>query len=267
MLVRWKTMGIPDLLMFCILVCVFGALLSYAVADVPAGRDLIGCQALAAAQQFLFLSTFFWSNALGINITYTIFSFKAVSVSKKRRFCWSFVYAVSAPALLTLITYILSLQEDGIEHFKSPVYREGFFCFIEESIVLYSLFLGPVYVVIMANFCMCTACIVRIKRGLGVTSNDKDRWKKNIVTCVKLSICLGVGWVLFFFVTIFTDNRSLFMCMQIFIEIQGILVVMANVVTWSCIIKVKSYSQTLNISRPSNGSATNSTKPTGLREL
>ena len=254
---RWKRMRTPELMMLSLLVSLFGALAAFSVANLPSG---VGCRVLAAMLQFLFLSTLFWSNAIGINTTYTIFSMMPVSTNRKRylQYC---IYAIGLPLLLVIITYIFSVVYEGDQTFR--VYRQDMFCFLQQTEVMYGLFLAPMYLLITANISLCIACIIKIEKGTGIASNDNDRWKKNIITCIKLSITFGISWSLLPFLSIWPENMLLATISQILIEIQGILVVAGNILRWKSVTKMKTLIKSRSASHHSAGSS-NHTKSTEL---
>ena len=256
----WKTMKTPELMMLSLLISLFGALITFSVANLPSG---IGCRVLAAMQQFLFLSSLFWSSAIGINITHSIFTIRSVSTTRKKYFFYC-IYSLGVPLLLVLITYGLSVAHQDNPDFK--VYRETF-CFLQQSEVLYGLFLVPIYLVVGSNLILCILCMVRVQRSMSIASNDKDRWKKNVITCIKLSVTFGISWVLLFIFTASPNTKQLEILMQVSIEIQGILVVFVNVLSWGCLTKVQSLFKSEPSTTQPQSSSGNSTEPTELTPL
>ena len=260
MITGWKTMKTPELMMLSLLISLFGVLITFSVANLPSG---IGCRVLAAMQQFLFLSSLFWSSAIGINITHSIFTIRSVSTTRKKYFFYC-IYSLGVPLLLVLITYGLSVAHQDNPDFK--VYRETF-CFLQQSEVIYGLFLVPIYLLVGSNLILCILCMVRVQRSMSIASNDKDRWKKNVITCIKLSITFGISWLLLFIFTASPDTVELEIMMQVFIEIQGVLVVFANVLSWKCLNKVQTlFKSDLSTTQPLSSSSS-ATKPTELTHL
>ena len=256
----WKTMKTPELMMLSLLISLFGALITFSVANLPSG---IGCRVLAAMQQFLYLSSLFWSSAIGINITHSIFTIRSVSTTRKKYFFYC-IYSLGVPLLLVLITYGLSVAHQDNPDFK--VYRETF-CFLQQSEVIYGLFLVPIYLLVGSNLILCILCMVKVQRSISIASNDKDRWKKNVITCIKLSVTFGISWLLLFIFTASPNTKELEILMQVSIEIQGILVVFVNVLSWRCLTKVQSlFKSEPSMTQPLSSSG-NSTKPTELTPL
>lgn len=236
MFVHWKDIRLADSMMISSLIALLGSLLCYCLATVPAGSNPIGCRAVAALYQFFFLSTLAWTNARAIDVTHTVYHFTLAAKSKKNCMCHA-LYAIGLPLILTIITYILSEKEESIAAFNRHVYREKYICFLNEVIVIYSLFLGPTYLIILVNIALCIAVMVRVTTSLSIGSSDKHRAKRNAISCIKLSLCFGSGWILLFGAI---SIPTLWPVLQVFVEMQGVLVVSANVVNWGCIRKCSS---------------------------
>lgn len=257
-----KTIALPELLHLSLLITLFFSLLCYCLATVPAGNDLIGCKILAAINQFFFLSFTFWKNSLAISITRTVFIFTNSRTSKKE-YTWYAVYALGVPLLLVLITYGLSVEEENIAAFTSPVYRTEFLCFLQESIVLYSLFLSPMYFLITVNIILCIVSMRKIiKTGGLARKNDKTRAYRNAVTCIKLSVSLGLGWPL---LLLYVFDTSLWPIAQAFVELQGVFVVLSYLIRWKCLTNIKE-KMTLT-SKTHSASAATSSHPTELTQM
>lgn len=234
---RRKLHNLPDQMMLALLITLFGGLVCFALIAVPAGRDSIGCRMLAAVTQFLFLSSLTWSNSIAISITRSLFTMRLISKSKKSIIIYT-MYSLGFPLLCVLITFGLSTVD--IATFNAPVYRNRPVCFLHEQITMYTLFLVPIYLLIGANIILGMLVIAKVAgSGRIGSTKDKNKLKKNVITCFKISCSLGLGWV-FLFAATFYD--PLFDVFQVFIEIQGLLVVLANVVGWKCLNKVKSLS-------------------------
>lgn len=256
MLIR-KKKHLPQLMHISLLTTLFASLVCYCFATVSAGKGLIGCQVVAAMYQFFFLSTMCWTNALAITVTHTIYSFTTSRGSRKGYIGYT-LYALGLPLFITLVTYGLAVEEDNPNlNLQSTVYRDNNFCFLRNSIVLYALFLGPIYLIIIVNFILCVACMIRVSHSYKIGSNDKDRKKKNIITCIKLSTCLGLGWSLLFFTQAFPKLRP---ALGVFVEVQGLLIVSAEFLRWKCVSRIQSRLTTINTDSTSRGSTQHSTQ-------
>ena len=75
------------------------------------------------------------------------------------------------------------------------------------------------------------------KSGNVGESPNRCRVKKNILTCLKVSIFLGLGWVLVFPALYF---KEVWPIMQVVIELQGFFIVIAQHISWKCVQTVRS---------------------------
>jgi len=256
LLVKKKTLNLPEIMMICLLLSLFMAILCFILITVPAGRDRIGCQALAALVQYFFLASSMWSNAMAFNITKTLYAM-SLSASRRSKLKFYVPYAMGCPLACVLVAVTLSRYE--IKAFNHPVYREVLFCFLHEKITLYATFLIPIYAAIAVNVILGVIAIARVAQSGGSTTFDKHRRRKNLITGIKLSLCLGLGWV-FLFIATATGKDGWYLYMQIFVELQGVLVVLANLLSWNCIISAKTWTESRLTS-----SMTNSTEATDNR--
>ena len=238
MLVSWKETTTSQLMMISLLITLGLSLVVFFLSVIMAGEDRTACWVIAAVNQFLFLATFTWTNSLAIDVTYTIFSFVSNSMSKAR-FVAYFFYSFGFPLLLTLITFLLHEVQEDLE-LSRTVYRENYLCFLNDGTIIYWLFLAPICVLVFVNIVLCIVCMVRVTRKLEIASNDRDRAKKNAITCIKLSVCLGLGWILLYVSLVVEEFWPVVLK---FIELQGVLVVTANIIGWDCVKKITTLAQ------------------------
>ena len=232
---RYRRARLTELLMLCFLISLLCALLFYAIGVVSSlgGQiHVMACEAIAALLQFFFLSTMTWASAFAYNVTNAVFANQLISNSCKT-FKYYAMYGLGTPFLLTLITAVLS----QISQFDIQVYQHWSLstdCFLHNENVRLALFLIPIYMMITANVIMTILCIQKIVRSGSIQSSETDRNMKKTVTILKLTICLGSGYILLFFAYMGTD-QTLWTVFNIFVEIQGVLVVCANITSWSCL--------------------------------
>ena len=235
--------------MIALLSSLFGALLCFAFLFVPAGQDIAGCKAVAALVQFFFLATLTWSNSMAISIIRKLYTLEMTSDSKKQFIFYS-LYSFGFPFACTIITFILSTFH--ISTFEDEVYQTESNCFLAEKIVISVLFLVPAYLLIISNFIIGIVVMVRVARSGRIgASQDKNKLKKNAITCFKVSACLGIGWILLL-ITIYDSSFNT--VMQIFIELQGLLIVISNIIGWNCLTTVRSWSTSADKSKSSSSS-------------
>jgi len=239
LLLRKRKLHLPDVMMICLLLLLFMAILCFILITVPVGRNRIGCEALAALVQYFFLASCLWGNAWAFKITKTLYSLSLdhVRLSSLKFYA---LYAMGCPLVFVLVGVVLSKFK--ITAFTHPVYREELICFLHEKITLYVTFLIPMYASIIVNVTLAIISIVRVVRSGDSIAVGKNRKRKNVITVIKLSLCLGVGWV-FLFIATATGDAGWYLYMQIFVELQGVLVVLANLLGWNCLTSVKSWTQ------------------------
>lgn len=224
-------------MIFALLITLFGGLLCFALVAVAAGKDTVGCQVLAAITQFFFLSSITWSNAIAISIVRSVSTMRLTTSKSNKSMILYSIYAIGFPIVCVFITYALSTLE--IPSFSNSVYSYKPVCFLYERTTIFALFLVPIYLLIGVNVILgITAITIVAKSGsIGIT-RDKNKIKKNIITGFKISCCLGLGWVLLFAATFY---QPIFYVFQVFVEVQGLFVVLANAIGWTCISNVKQW--------------------------
>ena len=234
-----KRLRLPDQMMIFLLASLLGALVCFVTITVPAGGDAAGCVLLAAMTQYFFLCSLTWSNAIAISITRSLYVVRLLSQRSPKHIILYVVYAFGVPLVLTITTFGLS-RVPYIPGFKSPVYRMEGICFLDELIIFYALFLVPVYILVITNIIIGIIAMFRVsKSGKIGLSQDRDRLTKTIITCFKLSVCLGLGWFLLLIATFYS---SLWVVVQVFVELQGLFIVTVNFISWKCFRTVRDYS-------------------------
>ncbi|XP_067948847.1 uncharacterized protein [Watersipora subatra] len=271
MIFKRKQLTTADKMMIALLVSLFGALICFAFITTPQVTDLIGCQLLAALTQFFFLSSLTWSNSMAISIVRTLHTFLLHRQSRLEFLCY-IIYSFGLPLACTSITYLLSTAD--IHTFTKGVYETEVLCFIGEIIVLYALFLAPVYILLLLNFVLGATAIVKVSKSGNVgSSQDKNRMKKQIISGFKLTVSLGLGWVLLFFVTLFDtlqpqNSSVLWKTMQVFVELQGVLIVISNLIGWKCLQSIpKRVKPHMSTSQSDSTKVTSTAEPAETRAL
>jgi len=232
LLKKRKRIKLPDALMIGLLASLFMGILCFNLVHLPAGTDKIGCEAVAALVQYFFLASTMWSNCLAFSITRSLYtmSLGSQSLSKLKFYA---LYALGIPLICVLVTTVLS--RFNIDVFKQPIYRLQFICLLQEEIIMYGLFLIPYYISVGANLALSTATMVKVvQSGRSNLAYDRNRKQKNLITGIKLALCLGLAW-LFSIVAMTTKDFGWLMYMHIFVELQGIFVVFSHFLSWNCI--------------------------------
>ena len=236
----YRTARLTELLMLCFLISLLCALLFYAigvVSSIGGQIHVIACEAIAAMLQFFFLSTMTWISIFAYSITHAVFANKLIS-SDCKKFKFYVVYGLGAPSALTLVAVMLS----QISQFGIQVYQHGPDCFLENQYVRLATFLIPIYMMITSNVIMTILCVQKIVRSGSIQSSERDRKIKKTITILKLTICLGSGYILLFFAYMGTD-QTLWTVFKIFVEIQGVLVVCANIINLKCLKSIPTHNK------------------------
>jgi len=161
-----------------------------------------------------------------------------------------------------MITYILSVSQLSL---SKDIYSDAGVCFLGDTTIQLALYLVPIYILIVANCIIGIVVMVKIfHTSTAALKQDKVRLKKNIITCFKVSICLGLGWILLFAATASNDDL-VWLIMQIFIETQGVLIAGANLISWNCVTSIKTWSKSKMTA--SHSKATSSTVTTSAGNI
>ncbi|XP_067949616.1 uncharacterized protein [Watersipora subatra] len=225
---------IADKMMVGLLVSIFGASISFAFIVTPSPDDVIGCSLVGYLTQFFFLASLTWSNSLTISILKTLHTLSVHRESKWQMLFYT-LYSFGFPLLCVIITYILSRTD--IEAFEDGVLDSEFLCFIGEIIVLYALFLGPAYALMLFNIIAGIIIMAKVTKSGNIgSSKDKNRFIRKAVSCLKISLLLGLGWILLPLAIAFDPVWS---AVQVYVELQGVFIVIGNLIGWSCLRKLK----------------------------
>ncbi|XP_067948892.1 uncharacterized protein [Watersipora subatra] len=249
MLVNWKKRASTKLIQITLLVNHFIALVFWSTSTLATSSSA-ACVAVAFFIQYFFLTSITWTNVIAIDITWTIYRVSSSSRSMRKYLVYS-IYAFGLPLALSLTTFALSFYEKDL-NLNTSVYRLEHLCFILNEAVIYSLFIGPLVFIVVVNIALCVACFVRVNKKVNISSTDKDRTTKNAITCIKLSVVFGIGWMCLFF--------GVYDIVLAFVELQGVLLVLAHLISWSCLKKFKSKWETTF----PKGSSTQTTELTSL---
>ncbi|XP_067948532.1 uncharacterized protein [Watersipora subatra] len=234
MFVKRKALKTADKMMIALLISLFGALLCFSFIKTPAATDPFSCRVVAALNQFFFLASHTWSNSIAISVLKSIRTVSLHKQSKSQLPLYA-LYSFGFPFICVLTTYFLSIS--GIRTFTESVYETEALCFLGEAVIMYCLFLVPIYILIICNFAIGFVIMVKVRKSGNVrSSQNSNRSKRNMITCIKVSCSLGLGWILLF---IADFHDGLWIIMQAFIELQGVLIVACNLVGWNCLNNLK----------------------------
>jgi len=238
-----------------LLICIFGATLLFALSPLMTA-NLIGCKVIAGLIQFFYISTVTWSNVIGINIYRMVITVTAADRSDKKSLLLYGVYAFGIPLGLTVAAGIV----DALNASSLPIYRTSGLCFLNSGNIPYllGLFLVPIYAGSLIGIICGSLSMGQVMKSPIISSNDEHRSKRNALTCIKMALVLGFTWVLFPFLLIEPTNSPAAIgysrFVMVILDLQGLFVVIATVVTWSCLRRCQTETSTLS-QQPFKGSS------------
>ena len=179
-------------------------------------HEEISCVVLAPMRHYFWLSMFFWMtvNAFDIWQTFRLhghFSFISYAT-----------FAFVVPAAVVIPTCLVSIV-------KYPIYG-GKQCRILNTGPLIYTFLLPVATCVTCNIIFFASTVYSIHRVMKITRNIRNTQnnRREFLPYVKLSILLGMSWVLGFFGLVF-DITPLWIAFDMINSLQGLLLFLVSV--------------------------------------
>ncbi len=151
----------------------------------------LACQIIAGLQHFLWLSAFFWMNALALDIFNRISS-NVVVISHRKTFFKFSSYAWGLPFSFVAVCFVLDFV-----HILDFGYGQGQSCWITNQSNLLIFFGVPVLVIILANvvlFIKTAIHIYHIGKQASQTCINQDN-KTMLIIFIKISSTMGFGWL------------------------------------------------------------------------
>ena len=211
------------------------ALLCYCFVN-QANPGTTKCTLIASLNQYLMLCTHSWTNSLAIWMYRGITRVRLVHDQRNAKlYVYYALYAWLAPLPFVVLAHIMHhVEPDGLY----PVFSV-YICFINSGWVRFLLFTGPIYLLVCINVILCIVAIVKVSRsGHGVVTKDKRLVIRKIITISKLTIVFGFHWFLMFFTLWDSDDKQvLWKILGVFISLQGVLVVLSQLVNVEALIK------------------------------
>jgi hypothetical protein len=191
----------------------------------------LACQVAAMVMHYVWLATFFWMNAIAINLTLTFAGRMTAIVSSgnlRRKLLKYSAYAYGFPAIVVIICGSLDKFGDIPIGYGPDLNEEGACWFTKELGLVYT-FILPIALLIGTNavlFTVTSVAIARAKR-LGEKAKNGARGSKlEFVLYFKLSLLMGFTWI-FGFVGTFTDNAVIWYFFIILNTLQGVFIGLA----------------------------------------
>ncbi|XP_067950274.1 uncharacterized protein [Watersipora subatra] len=200
--------------------------------------SFIGCRVIATLNQYLLISVQVWTNAIGIWMVRGISTLRRASDSGVKTYIGYAAYAWLTPLVFVILAH--ALHSTKVEIFY-PVYTDNI-CLISSGWTRLLLFTGPIYFYILLNSALCISASVKVvKAGTSITANDKKKTQKKLIAVIKLQIVFGFHWILLLFNSIPKVNAdAVYVILNVFLTLQGVILVVVQFVTLKNLNKLKS---------------------------
>ncbi|XP_064478701.1 probable G-protein coupled receptor Mth-like 1 [Ornithodoros turicata] len=176
------------------------------------------CKLVAVALHFSYLASFFWRNAIAIDVCRSLAT-DVFDHGSEHLFLWYSGYAWLSPALLVGAAVLLDVfLGDAV---LSPNYGSSV-CFICRRASLFVFFLAPVATLLVANtvLLIVTARSLR-SSSLATAANRGDGPGISFLLYVKLVVAFGLTWILGFVATL-TSIRWVWYPFIVMTALQGV---------------------------------------------
>lgn len=218
--------NLPGKIVMCFSLTMFSAILLFMVLG---GRvhDETLCGSVAIVLHFLWLSVFLWVNTLSFDVSRALSgdgSNVAVSdCGKSKRLTAYMLYALGIPMLIicaTLTKGFLSNPGSGV----GGAYGSRRLCWIRDDLAVYAF-----YCPVGLTLCINLILFVRSVRGIHTVSKlskaaaIKSDNPGNAFLFVKLSLVMGLSWLLFYLLGIITNQVVRLLCSTVN-SFQGVFV-------------------------------------------
>ncbi|KAF6029766.1 hypothetical protein EB796_011943 [Bugula neritina] len=202
-------------------------------------KSFISCRIIASCTQYFLIAVHTWTNSGGILMIKGISSFKLASQSSWKKYAYYATYAWLTPLIFVIIAYSVDAAKP---HTLYPVFSDQI-CFIARGWIRLLVFTGPIYLLVVVNIAMCIiASVIVVKSGNKIAVDDKRRTLKKVVTIVKLQVIFGFHWFILLFTEIKGPHQTgLWIALNVFMTLQGVLAVLAQLVTSANITKARTW--------------------------
>ncbi|XP_064637250.1 uncharacterized protein LOC135493680 [Lineus longissimus] len=182
------------------------------------------CYAFSVIHHYAWLSTFFWMNAIAINLvrTFTV-AMTSMSRSSPRKSLIKFcVYAYGVPGVIALICVVLDTTGGGAIGY-GIMDGSGTSCWISERDGLLYAFFIPVATIVTVNIGLFVATAISIVRTKKITKNATEQGasKMDFLLYAKISTLIGFTWILGF-IGALTNATAIWYCFIIFNTLSGV---------------------------------------------
>ncbi|XP_064479359.1 probable G-protein coupled receptor Mth-like 1 [Ornithodoros turicata] len=176
------------------------------------------CQLVAVMEHFSYLASFFWMNALAIDICRSLAT-HVFDPGSEHLFLWYSGYAWLCPMLLVGVAVLSDVFfRDAV---LSPNYG-GYVCWICRRTSLVAFFLAPVASLLVANAVLFIVTARSLRSShLSVAANRRDETGIPFLLYVKLVLTFGLTWI-FGFTAALTSVRWLWYPFIVLSGLQGV---------------------------------------------
>jgi hypothetical protein len=223
-----KLRTLPGTMLMNLSAILLFAQLLFVTSTLPVPADAV-CYAFSIIHHFAWLSTFFWMNAIAINLvrTFTV-AMKARSRSTPRKSLIKFsAYAYGVPGLMVIICVVLDLTGGAAIGYGTGG-RSGTSCWISEKDGLLFAFFIPVAAIVTVNIGLFIVTAVSIVRTKKITkkATEQGASKMDFILYAKISTLIGFTWILGFIGAV-TNATAVWYCFIIFNTLSGVFLALA----------------------------------------
>ena len=136
------------------------------------------------------------------------------------------LYTWLGPVVFVIVAVVLHfVKVSGLHPVFSP-----YICLINSGWIRLLLFTGPIYILIVIDLVLSVTASIKISTsGQKLTTQDKRRTTRNVITIIKLKVIFSFHWFLMFFTWIEGDTeRVIWKVLGVLISLQGVFVVLSQ---------------------------------------
>ncbi|XP_064632625.1 adhesion G protein-coupled receptor L4-like [Lineus longissimus] len=193
--------------------------------------DRLSCQIMAMVNHYFWLATFFWMNAIAMNLTLTFAggmkAMVATTDNLRTKILKYSAYAYGVPAVVVITCGLLDKLGNVRIGYGPDLNEEGACWFTKEQGLIYA-FVVPLALIIAMNailFIVASVSIARTKK-LGAKAKGVSGQRLEFLLYLKLSLLMGFTWI-FGFIGTFTDNVVMWYLFVILNSLQGVFIGLA----------------------------------------
>lgn len=197
-----------------------------------AAQEFQICAVIAGVMHYFFLASFLWMNVMAADVWFT-FSKAFVKAGDRgkssKRFLMYSAYSWLTPMAFVLSAALVQILEP--DSFLSPHYGVGI-CWLSSKYALLLFFAAPLLLFLSFNiafFVISARNISKAKRASSRMLGKEEDGRMGIY--VKLTVVMGITWILGFLAALVPDNKVLTYCFVIMNTLQGLFICLSFVFT------------------------------------